>query len=140
MSKENVELLRRAYAALDEAYRTGDLESVIEEFCHPDVIFSNESVVSGYPERGEWRGREGVLQFGAAQTEAFREMWLKPREFIDAGDRVVVPLEVGGRGRHTDIEIKLSVTHVVTVRDGKASRIDVYERIDEALEAAGLPG
>lgn len=140
MSSETVELIRRAYRAVGEAYETGDLGPVIEEFCHPDVVFSNEAVVSGYPDRGEWLGREGVLRFGAAQMEAFKRMWIKPLDFIDAGDRVVVPLELGGHGRHTDIEIKLSVTHLLTVRDGRVARIDVYERIDEALAAAGVTG
>lgn len=138
MSSENVELVRRAYAAAVEAYKTGDLAPVFAEFADPDIVFSNETVTSGYPERGEWRGRDGLLQFASGQVEAFKEMWMRPDEFIDAGDRVVVPLRLGGRGRHTDIEIELSVIHVVTVRNGRAARIDVFDRMDRAFEAAGL--
>jgi ketosteroid isomerase-like protein len=65
-------------------------------------------------------------------------MWLKPEEFIDAGDRMVVPLQLGGKARHTGIEVEFSVVHVVTLRDEKAVRIDVYAEMSEALEAVGL--
>ena len=138
MSRENVELARRAYAAMSDAYQTGDLLPVIQEFCDPQIVFNNEAIVSGYPERGEWRGHEGLLQFGAGQTEAFRQMWLKPEEFIDAGDRVVIPLSLGGQARHSGIDVSFSVVHVVTFRDQKAVRIDLYAERATALEALGL--
>jgi ketosteroid isomerase-like protein len=139
MSPENVELARRAYAAMGNAYKTGDLLPVIEDFCDPEIVFSNEAVVSGYPEKGEWHGHEGLLQFGVGQTEAFQQMWIEPEEFIDAGDSVVIPLRLGGKARHTGIEIGFSVVHVVTFRDGKAVRIDLYAETTEALAAVGLP-
>jgi ketosteroid isomerase-like protein len=138
MSRENVEVAGRAYAAMNDAYKTGDLLPVVEEFCDPEIVFNNEAILTGYPERGEWRGHEGLLQFGAGQTEAFQQMWLKPEEFIDAGDKVVVPLQLGGKARHTGIEVEFSVVHVVTLRDEKAVRIDVYAEMSEALEAVGL--
>jgi ketosteroid isomerase-like protein len=123
---------------VSDAYETGDLLPVIEEFCDPEIVFNNEAIVSGYPEKGEWHGHPGLLQFGVGQTEAFKQMWLEPEEFIDAGDRVVIPLRLGGKARHTGIEIDFSVVHVVTLRDGKAVRIDVYAQRPEALEAVGL--
>lgn len=36
--------------------------------------------------------------------EGFKQMWMKPDDLIDAGDRVVVPRRLGGRARHTGIE------------------------------------
>jgi len=63
---------------------------------------------------------------------------LEPQEFIDAGDRVVVPLQFGGEARYTGIEVKFAVVHVVTIRDGKVARLDIYMTRAEALEAAGL--
>ena len=138
MSRENVEIARRAYAAMGVAYNTGDLLPVIEEFCDAEIVFNNEAIVSGYPEKGEWHGHEGLLQFGAGQTEAFQQMWIEPQEFVDAGDSVVIPLRLGGKARHTGIEIGFSVVHAVTFRDGKAVRIDVYAERTEALKAVGL--
>ena len=67
-------------------------------------------------------------------------MSLEPKEFIDAGDMVVVPLQFGGRARYTGIEVKFAVVHVVTIRDGKVARLDIHLNRAEALEAAGLRG
>jgi ketosteroid isomerase-like protein len=137
MSQENVELVRRGYTAMREAYEAGDIEPVIDEFCHPDVVFNTEALTR-YPRRGEWHGEEGLLNFGLGQMEAFEKMWLEPDDFIDAGDRVLVPLRIGGKARHTGLPVEFSVIHAVTVRDGKTARIDVYERLEEAIKAAGL--
>jgi uncharacterized protein len=138
MSRENVEVARRAYSAMNDAYKTGSLLPVVEEFCDPEIVFNNQAVLTGYPERGEWRGHDGLVQFGAGQTEAFQQMWLKPEEFIEAGDKVVIRLQLGGTARHSGIEVEFSVVHVVTLREGKAVRIDVYDRMSDALEAVGL--
>ena len=140
MSEENVERARRAYIAMREAYAAGDIESLTDladEFCHPDLVFSTEALTR-YPRRGEWHGPEGLLKFGLGQMEAFEDMWLEPDDFIDAGDRVLVQLRIGGTARHTGLPVEFSVIHAVTDRDGKAARIDVYEQLDEAIKAAGL--
>jgi ketosteroid isomerase-like protein len=138
MSKENVELARRGYAALNEAYRSGDVNDLLpiaEEMWDPDVVLRTSGT---FVESGEWHGHEGLLQFTANQMEAFKEMWIEPQEFIDAGDIVVVALRFGGQARHTGIEVEFSYVHVITIRNGKTLRIDVYESKSKALEAVGL--
>ena len=135
MSEENVELATRAYAALNDAYRTGDFQPVIEEFFDPEIVFRPAGVL---PETGAVRGHEELLGFTVRQTEAFEQLSIEPEEIIDAGDRVVVPLRLGGRARFTGIPIEFSFVHVATFRSGKALRVDVYADKAEALEAAGL--
>jgi ketosteroid isomerase-like protein len=140
MSEENVDRVRRAYSAMREAYTAGDVESLTnlaEEFCHTDLIFSTKALTR-FPRRGEWHGPEGLLKFGLSQMEVIEDMRLEPDDFIDAGDRVLVRLRIGGTARHTGLPVEFSVIHAITYRDGKAARIDVYERLEEALEAAGL--
>lgn len=153
MSEEDVELARRLYGeagdayygrieALHEALERGDFGEFMpraEETLHPDFVLRTPED-SPFPEAGtrEWRGRVGFLRFVAGQTESFEAMSLVPQEFIDAGDKVVVPLQFGGRARHTGIEVRFAVVHVVTIRDGKAERLDIYLDRAEALEAAGL--
>ena len=63
---------------------------------------------------------------------------MEPEEIIEAGDRVVVPLRLGGRARFTGIPIEFSLVHVATFRNGKALRVDVYADKAEALKAVGL--
>jgi ketosteroid isomerase-like protein len=84
------------------------------------------------------RGREGMLRFLQTQAEAFELFVVEPLEFIDAGDRVVVPVRFGGRARHTGLEIDFSAVHVLTLRDRTLLRIDIYGSKPEALEAVGL--
>jgi ketosteroid isomerase-like protein len=65
-------------------------------------------------------------------------MWIEPLEFIEVGDRLVVPYRFGGRARHTGIEVEFSFVHVLHLPDGKVVRCDVFKTKGEALEAAGL--
>ena len=153
MSQENVEIVRRMYEeagdtyyrrveALHEANESGDFGEflpIAQETLDPDFVLTPPED-SLFPEAGtrEWTGREGFLRFVAGQTEGFEAMSLEPEEFIDAGDRVVVPLQFGGQARYTGIEVKFAVVHVVTLRNGKAARLDIYTSKAKALEAAGL--
>ena len=138
MSQENVERARRAYAALKDAYRSGDVNDLLpiaEEMWDPAIVLRTADT---FVESGEWHGYEGLLRFTSDQMQAFERMWIEPEEFIDAGDVVVVPVRFGGRARHTGIDVEFSYVHVLTVQNGKTVRIDVYESKAQALEAAGL--
>ena len=125
---------------LNKAYRTGDVadfRAFIKEFWDPEIVLVPAGVL---PESGTVQGWEGVLHFLTEQMQAFEEksMFLEPLEYIDAGDRVVVPYRFGGRARHTGIEVEFSFVHVFTQRRGKAVRVDVYTTKAEALEDLGL--
>jgi uncharacterized protein len=137
MSLENVAVAERAYEVLNDAYRTGDYAATrpFERFCHPDVVLRTSGM---FPESGEYQGFDGLRRFTQNQAEAFEQMSVEPIEFIDAGEHVVVPIRFGGTTRHTGISASFSVTHVWTVRDGRATRIDFYAERAEALEAVGL--
>jgi ketosteroid isomerase-like protein len=140
MLQREMEFARRGYAALSDAYRKGnidDFEPVLAEFCDPKIVLVPAGV---FPDSRMVQGWEAFLGLAAEQMQAFEKgsMWMEPLEFIDAGDRLVVPYRFGGRGRHTEIEVEFSFAHVVTMREGRAVRIDVYETKQEALEAAGL--
>jgi hypothetical protein len=55
------------------------------------------------------------------------------------GDRVVVIGRWVGKGKGSGIEVQQPVTHVFTLHDGRAVRVELgYTGRDEALEAAGL--
>ena len=152
MSQENVELVRGMYAELDDTYKraddlhraheTGDFGEFAAEAdrtLHEDVVLVTPPE-SPFPEAatGEWRGRREFLRFVFAQTEAFDEMFIEAFEFIDAGDKVVVPLRFGGRARHSGLEVDFRVVHVLTVEDDRVKRLEMYMSRAEALEAVGL--
>jgi ketosteroid isomerase-like protein len=135
MSQENVEIVRRNYGRINDAYKTGDYLQPMEEICQPDVVLRTSGM---FPESGDYRGYEGLREFTRNQAEAFDEMWIHPDEFLDADDQVVVPVSFGGTARHTGIEATFSIVHVWTIRDGKVCRLDMYRSREEALDAVGL--
>jgi ketosteroid isomerase-like protein len=138
MSQESVEVVERGYALLNDAYRTGEIAGdnlPFEMLCHSDVTLQTSGM---FPESGEYHGFDGLRQFTENQAEAFESMSAEPIEFIAAGNRVVVPIRVGGKARHTGIETTFSVVHVWTIRDHKVARIDMYRSRAEALKAVGL--
>jgi hypothetical protein len=101
MSEENVELARAGVAAINEAYRTGDVlpwRRHVEKTFDPNVVV--EAGASAFTEGG-WRGHDGVVQFVANQMEVLDGMWLRADEFIDIRDDcLVVQMACGGRARH----------------------------------------
>jgi ketosteroid isomerase-like protein len=152
MSQENVEIVRQFYKvareayeridALQEAHESGDFSAFLTD---ADTTLDADVVLrppedSPFPEAGtrEWHGREGFLRFVAGQTEGFQSMWIKTEEFIDAGEKVVVPVQFGGMARHTGLEVTFDVVQVLTIRDGKVAEFDIYTSKAEALKAVGL--
>jgi ketosteroid isomerase-like protein len=137
MSRENVEFVRRGYAALSEMLSSRAIDrSLIEELWTPDCVLRPAGIL---PESSEMHGHDGLARFISNQMEAFDQLEIEPLEFIEAGEKVVVPLRFGGKARYTGMEVGFDVVHVVTVRDGRAARTDMYREMSEALEAVGPP-
>lgn len=121
MSAENVELVRRGYAAA----AAGDL-SVIRELLDPDVKWHGGDPSSGC------QNRQQALRF-MQRPEALAIGRLL--NVIDAGDRVVVVLEPRDAGGAT-LPPRANVT---TVRDGRVVEMVAYETPEAACAAAGVP-
>ena len=140
MAELDVENARRGYAILNQAYQSGnpdDFRPFLEEFWDPEVVFVPAGVL---PESASVKGWDGVVQFMSGQMQAFEDgsMWMEPLEYIEAGDRLIVPYRFGGRAQHTGIEVEFHFVHVFTQRRGKTVRVDVYRTKEEALEDLGL--
>jgi uncharacterized protein len=136
MSQENVEFVRRGYITLNEMLKSGAVDHrAVEETWTPDCVLRPSGLL---PETSEMRGHEGIVRFITAQAETFDEMQVEVLDLIDADDRVVVPIRFGGKARHTRLDVTFAVVHVLTVRDGRIARLDMFADKAEALEAAGL--
>jgi hypothetical protein len=75
VSQENVNLARRGYEALNEAYRTGEFLAALEETGDPEFVLVPSGIL---PESSEMRGHSGVLRFLTVQTEGFDDFWIEP--------------------------------------------------------------
>lgn len=82
---------------------------------------------------------------GAEVGEALRNVFdvyenvrVEAREFIDAGDKVVVVGRTRATARGSGMQVENEVALVWSVRDGSLIRNEVFTDRREALEAAGL--
>src|SRR5271157_1438490 len=87
MSESNVEIVKRAIAAINQLFGGSDPLPVLPEFCDPDVEwdFSRRGID---PE--VYQGYEGWLRFAGQFRDAWQEFRFDVEEIIDAGESVVL--------------------------------------------------
>ena len=136
MSQANVEIVRAAFEA---SRRPDGLEADPESilpFLDPAIVWE---VRSDLPDAETYTGYDGMRQLFATFRDALDDTWYEPLDFIDAGDRVIVPLRWGGRGRASGVEItEPGETWLFTLRGGKVVHVREYASKSAALQAAGL--
>jgi ketosteroid isomerase-like protein len=130
MSEENVEVVRRFYAAW-----SGDELPGPTELMNPEIEYVN-------PDRAVEPGtRRGLAAFSRAVEKVFEgwETWqMEPEQFRAVGDQVAVVVRYRGRGRGSGVEVEGRESALWTVRDGKVVRYAWFHGPADALEAAGL--
>jgi ketosteroid isomerase-like protein len=129
MSQENVEIVRRAYAALSR----GDWDAVFRE-THADV----ELTTQRGPGAGTHRQREAVQGFAEDYIDAFDNFAVEPESFHATGDQVVVIVRRRARPKGGSVDMVVRNGHLITLRDGLIVSMRSFPDPDEALEAAGL--
>ena len=130
MSRENVEIVRRVFVALN----AGDMDAV-REYYDPDAGFGRE--LEGWPETGPVVGRDAVMRQWERVREPFGDAaTLELVSIIDAGDRVVSRQIMHGVVRGPAVHAEF--TTVSTFRNGRAIFIDYFWDYAEALKALGL--
>jgi ketosteroid isomerase-like protein len=88
---------------------------------------------------GPYRGYDGMRQWIADIDDQFEEWYSRPDDWTDLGDgRVLVLGELHMRGRESGIELDQPMGWVLSFRDGKLIRYDVYADHGEARRAAGI--
>ena len=141
MSEENVEIVRRSYEALPEALSSGSADSWLE-FFDPEVEWIPPPAwaaleVGDHAEAQVLHGHAGIRRFLEKTGEMWDEQEVEPERFLDAGDRVLVLVRLRVRGRD-GVELDEPWAHLITLRNGKVTRMELYPDRSEALEAAGL--
>jgi SnoaL-like domain len=140
MSQENVEILR----AEIESFLAGTSESAREDMLgwqaeawDPEIeLDASEAPVLDIA--GVYRGRDAVQRFWREWLAAW-ETFRFDYELVDAGDRVVLLLDLRMRGRSTGIDVPLdNVAWVYTYRSGLLIHQKFCMDQSEALKAVGL--
>jgi ketosteroid isomerase-like protein len=128
MSQENVETVRRGFAAFER----GDLDQILALAADDMVTYRRDL------DQATYHGKEGFLQATVEWIEGFSEWSVLPEQFIDAGDRVVVRVLQSATGEESGVPVEQDFWFVFEIRDDKIAKLSFYTREAEALEAAGL--
>jgi ketosteroid isomerase-like protein len=131
MSQENVEIVRRFFAAFDR----GGLDG-LAEFSHPEISW--RAAEGAIDDVGLMEGPDALRDYYRQWEETFEKLRMEVEELLDAGDRVVALVRLIGQMKGSDAEIDIRYAIVFTTRDGKIATGREYFTREEALEAAGL--
>jgi ketosteroid isomerase-like protein len=130
MSEENVELVRREYAA----FAARDF-AALEDVWHPEIEYEALDPAT-------YRGYRELSQGFMGWSDLFSEFWVRADEIVDLGDRGVAAVETfGGRGMKgsdSDTAVEQTAARLITFKDGRIWRVKEYRTLAEVLEAAGL--
>src|SRR2546429_1392684 len=131
MSKENVEIVRSAFAAVNR----GDRETAIG-LLHPEVVIDATRNVFNPT---TYVGMRGIRQWMADTDEIWEQFGLEVSELIDVGDRVVVIGRLFGKGKASGVRVGQPIAGIWTVRDGRIVRGEIgYTDRRVVLKAVGL--
>ena len=129
MSRENVDLVRRAYEVFDT-----DLASLLR-LLDPAIEWISPSDAL---EPGSRHGHDGVRDAFAATAMAWDRPTHTPEGLEAADDKVLATVRFRGHGHGSGMDADRPEFHVWTVREGAVVRFEWFYQRSQALEAAGL--
>ena len=133
MSEENVEHVRRTFAALTR----GDVDTVHDLAAPELVVDFSRRLLDPFVVRG----RDEALGLFLSQSREPWDDWpaWEPQKLIDADDKVVALCRFSARGKESGAEVDTYVWGLWTFRDGKLVEFKYFGNDQAAaLEAAGL--
>jgi ketosteroid isomerase-like protein len=136
MSQENVEIVRRCVELFDGRNMAQGIEALDGlDLLDPDVELDLSRNVFN-PDI--YRGHAGIQRWRSIVEEVWDNFHGVAEELIDAGDKVVVAVKMGGKGKESGVEVEMRIYSVWTVTDSKVVRVvGGYRDRSEAVEAAG---
>ncbi len=127
-----LERLRPGYLAMSE----GRIEEWLA-LLDPEVELHQDGAIPGTA--GAFVGHSGARAMITELEEAYEGIGWEPREAYALDDgRYLVRVHVSGVGRESGIALEGELGHLLTVRDGRTARLEVYRDWDAARRVAGL--
>jgi ketosteroid isomerase-like protein len=129
MFEEDVEAVRRAFNAFERRDKAAWLDLSDPEL---EVI-----PVGDWPEAPSISGREAAWEFFVATDEPWESGPFELTEVTEAGEGLIVGRQRRSmRGKSSGVEVKYDYWLLVTLRNGRAARLQWFGTRREALEAA----
>jgi ketosteroid isomerase-like protein len=133
MSQEDVQLVRESFLAS----ASGDPVAA-QHFWDPSIEWDMSGVI-GWAEKPVYREHE-VSEFLRAWADSWQAWHFDLEEVRDAaGEMVFVAIHEWGIGAESGASVDQRRYFVITVREGRAVRIQMFSESGDAREAAGLP-
>ena len=133
MSRENVEVFKRAFDAIN----CRDAEALLSEL-DPEVEWHGAILMAMGGKETVYRGHEGVREWLRDLYETLSEFQAEYPDISDLGDRTVAIGHVYARGTASEVEIESPHATVVEFKNGKGIRIRTFLDPEDALDAVGL--
>ena len=131
MSQENVEIVRKQIDDL----RRRDWTAWLEAF-DPDVEFR---LPPEWPDEAAGTGREAALASMKGTLELVEDLDISIHEVRELGDdRLLVIGHVAAKGAGSGVPVDFDRYDLLTMREGKIVRSEIFLDRRQALEAAGL--
>jgi ketosteroid isomerase-like protein len=122
---EGSDFATRMYAAINARDR-----DAIAKLSAPDIVVA--TTVETH------RGPGALLEWMDEGDDAFDDFVVELLDIEELNGHVVVSMRQRGRGRASGAEVVLPFTHVWTVRDGRATRMQSFTERDDAVRYAAL--
>jgi ketosteroid isomerase-like protein len=117
------DFVARIYAAINARDR-----GAIKALTAPDIVVG--TTVEAY------RGHEALLERLDEGDNAFDDFTVELLEVEELAEHVVASMRQRGRGKASGTEVDHRFTHVWTVRDGRAIRLQSFADRDDAVRYA----
>jgi ketosteroid isomerase-like protein len=124
---EGSEFAARIYAAINARDR-----GAIKALSAPDIVVA--TTVESY------RGPEGLLEWMDEGDDAFDDFTVELLEVEELAGHVLASMRQRGRGKASGAEVDHRFTHVWTLRDGRAIRLQSFANRDDAVRYAQRGG
>ena len=128
MSKENVELVRRGIQSAAGFWALLDDQVVWDTHNYSSVVDLDDVYV----------GREAVISASRHYWGTWDDYHLDAEELIDAGASVVLVVRERGRGKGSGAPFERRWAQVMTFREGRIIRWELFPHRAAALQAVGL--
>jgi ketosteroid isomerase-like protein len=129
-----IQAMRVVRCAFDHFNRTGSLPAAVFD---RDAVTNQAAEVLGTV--GTFHGYTGWLELMDEVHEAFDAVRLEPERLVGlVPDRMVVFVRLSARGRGSGLSVDTRIGILVTIRRGRAGRLDIYREPTDAAAALGL--
>jgi ketosteroid isomerase-like protein len=128
-AQENKAIARQTY----DLFIAGNIPAMMDAYADDIVWIFPE--VKGIPFGGTYQGKDGVQEFFTKLRDAVETLSMSPQRFVAEDDHVVAAGTTTRKGRATGITYTTTWMHMLTFKDGKLTRFEVYDNTAAIAEA-----